>query len=99
MTKDELGNKISDDDLACNYPWLYTNDFWLKWYQDDEEAAFVIKKNRYTLPYDVWDSVICDFDKADRAHLARNEKNKQGKEDDPSNKCKFQFGSKKDPKH
>ena len=42
--------------------------------------------------------LFCDFDKAYRAHLAKVEKNKQeGKEDDPSNKCKLNFRNKKYP--
>ena len=98
LTKDELRNKIYDHDFACILSMVYTDDFWSKWDKDGEEAAFAMKKNRYAVPYDVWDSVICDFDKAYRAHLAKVEKNKQeGKEDDPSNKCKFKFRSKKDP--
>ena len=40
----------------------------------------MVKKNRYVVPYDVWDSAICDFDKAYRAHSAKVEKtNKKGK--------------------
>ena len=57
-----------------------------------------MKKNRYTVPYVVWDSAICDFDKAYKTYLTKIEKNKQeGKEDDPSNKCKFKFRSKQGP--
>ena len=41
--------------------------------------------------------MICDFDKAYRAHLIKVGKNKQGKEDDPSNKCKLKFRRKKGP--
>ena len=92
MTKDELRNKIYYHDFAYIYPWFYTNNFWSKWYEDDEEAAFAMKKNRYAVSYDVWDSAICDFDTAYRPHLAKVKKSKQEeKEDDPSNKCKFKF--------
>ena len=64
----------------------------MKWYDNGEEAAFAMKKNRYAVSYDVWDSAICDFDTAYRAHLAKVEKIKRkGKEGDPSNKCKFKF--------
>eukprot|EP00122_Pirum_gemmata_P000388 Pgem_evm4s340 len=56
-------------------------------------------KGKYSDPFDVWDSAICDFDKAYRAHLAKVAKNvEEGKHDDPSNKCKFKFRSKKDLK-
>ena len=48
------------------------------------------------MPYDIWDSAICDFDKTYSVHLAKVEKNKQeGKEDDPSKKGKFRFRTKK----
>ena len=87
MNKDELRNKFYDHDFACNYPWFYTNHFWWKWDKGGEETGFTMKNNRYAVPYDVWDSVICDLDKAYRAHLAKFKKNKQeGKEDDSSNK-------------
>ena len=70
----------------------------MKWYEDGEEAALAMKKNRYAVLYDVWDSAICDFDKAYRTHLVKvGKKSKEGKEDDPSKKCKFKFRSKKDP--
>ena len=48
------------------------------------------------VPYIIWDSAICEFDTTYIAHLAKVEKNKQGKEDDPSTICKFRFRSKKD---
>ena len=60
--------------------------------------AFAMKKNRFAVPYVVWDSAIYDFDLAYSVHLAKEKKNKEGKEDDPSNKCKFKFRSKKYPK-
>ena len=98
LTKDELRNKIYDNDFACNYPWFYTDGFWSKWDEYREVAAFAIKKNRFEVPYDVWDSAICDFDKTYRAYLTKVEKNKQkGKEADPSNKFTFTVRSKKDP--
>ena len=50
---DELRNKIYYHDFACIYPWFYANDFWLKWYEVGEEATFVMKNNRYVVPYDV----------------------------------------------
>ena len=36
LTKDELRNKIYDHYFACIYLWFYTNDFWLKRYEDGE---------------------------------------------------------------
>ena len=57
-----------------------------------------MKKNRYTLPYDVSDSVICDFDIVYRIYLVKVEKNKkEGRKDHPSNKTEFKFRSIKDP--
>ena len=50
LTKDEQRNKICDHDFACNYTWFYTDDFWSKWDEYGEEAAFVMKKNRYAVP-------------------------------------------------
>ena len=91
LTKDELRNKIYDHDFACNYPWFYTDHFWSKWDKDGKEVDFAMKKNRFAVSYDVWDLEICDFD------TAKVEKNKQGRKvDDPSNKYKFKFRSKKD---
>ena len=55
LTKDQLRNKIYDQDLACIYPWFYTDNFWLKWCEEGEEAAFAMKKNRHAVPIGVWD--------------------------------------------
>ena len=61
------------------------------------KPSHIIRRLSYTIPFDAWDSAICDFDKAYRAHCVKVTKNiKKGKIDDPRNKCKFKLHSKND---
>ena len=54
-----------------------------------------MKKNRYVVSYDTWDSAICDFDQAYRAHLPKVEKNKNGKKTIPVINLNLNFQVKK----
>ena len=97
MSRQDLRDRFKSKEFALANKWFYSSKFWTRWDDKGEDAALAMIKNKYSVPFEVWDSAIADFDKAYRAHLAKVKKNRErGKENDASNKCQFKFRSRKD---